>query len=170
MLEFSIQKCPEIGQDLSFRQQIHKQGQLEIGKIESNFYSKTRWHCPHVHYNVHVLILLPKPDPSIDAIIIVKHERTVSKMVTRRSPCSMSSRPCLRKSRRGRRLPRQHKRYGLWQSDFKKSNRGVKFEMILTFKDKSSRSVGESSLSVGASIVGASSPYSPANCGNNWWN
>jgi hypothetical protein len=44
----------------------------------------------------------------------------------------------------------------------------VKFEMILTFKDKSSRSVGESSLSVGvpiigAPIVGAASPCSPAN-------
>jgi hypothetical protein len=91
MLEFSIRECPEIGQNLSFRQKIHEQGQLEMDKNESRFCPKTRRHCPQVHCNVHVLIVLPKPDPLIDAVLIVKHEQTGSKLVNHRSPCSMSS-------------------------------------------------------------------------------
>jgi hypothetical protein len=123
MLESFIQECSEIAQNLSFWQQIHEQGQLQMERNESNFCSKTRRHCPHVHYNVHVLIVLPKPDPFINAILIIKHERTGSKLVNRRSPCSMSSRPCLRRSRRPRWLPRKRRRYGPGQSDYKKLNR-----------------------------------------------
>jgi hypothetical protein len=40
MLEFSIQECPEIGQNLSFRQQIHEQGQLEMEKKNQDFVRK----------------------------------------------------------------------------------------------------------------------------------
>jgi hypothetical protein len=98
-------------------------GTTRDGKKKSRFCSKTRRHCPQVHYNVHVLIVLPKLDPFINAVLIVKHEQIGSKLVNRRSPCSMSSRPCLRRSHRPRRLPRKRRRYGLWQSDYKKTNR-----------------------------------------------
>jgi hypothetical protein len=92
-------------------------------KTNQDFVHKLDDIAHKVHCYVHVLIVLPKPDPLNDVVLIVKHEQTGSKLVNHRSPCNMSSRLSLLTSRRPRQLPRKRRRYGLRQSYYEKTKK-----------------------------------------------